>query len=179
MSGKMWHKEKNFTFDFSKGGMAKGEEGKRNKDDVWVVIYRVRMGQGQTLVQVRCQKQAQNKDKTEWWESDTRAGKTKWEEFWYNLEMKSQREVRGRTVPGLQRSSTASANTWGTPNPASNLLDTSAPCPERKAEPPHGGQKSLAPEFPPAEITKVRLEGEEQDSWTKPMNYNREKAIHE
>lgn len=72
MSGKMWHKEKNFTFDFSKGGMAKGEEGKRNKDDVWVVIYRVRMGQGQTLVQVRCQKQAQNKDKTEWWESQTR-----------------------------------------------------------------------------------------------------------
>lgn len=54
--------------------MAKGEEGKKNKDDVWVVIYRVRMGQGQTLVQVRCQKQAQNRVMRI---TDTSAGKTK------------------------------------------------------------------------------------------------------
>lgn len=38
MSGETGDKEKSFTFDFKIGGIAKGEKGKRNKDDVWDVI---------------------------------------------------------------------------------------------------------------------------------------------
>lgn len=93
-----------------KEGMAKGEKGKRNKDDARAVISsRVRMGPGQSLAQSG----AKNNDKSGWWEQtrvqarqneknfDTigRWNVTGWQRDWQNSLWKDPRNTKSSLQP--------------------------------------------------------------------------------